>query len=636
MKKERRKWTVYFLTYLVCLTRATLALNCPHPSVPYAATYLNITGGPDGSAWKIKYNCDSGYELFGEDVAECKDGKWMAEPMPKCAVNVARNKPATASSQTEGGQPGNAVDGKVTTVHEGKRCSETKSEKSPWWTVDLLEHFAVDHVRLTTRCCDDVPIKKAEIRVGNSTKASDNQLCNWIPKALKEGATETLECVESLVGRYVTITMTGVETTLSLCEVQVFSAQGLSPKAVCSDRPLDDTVDVFRDACYLFLDEEASGFDAANQQCRAESPEFRLLDHIDQLSSKYVTSRLARDHKSKDQIMAWIGAKRSPDSSFGREIWNWASDGAQVDEIEWGRGQPNNYNQEQNCAVLDSELAWGWNDISCRISGVAVCKAAFGRCPSPPVAEGSLVIHSGKSSEYFCPIGEKPIGELLQTCMSNGQWSGSPIGCMAVDCGKVPGLANGEIHVIDGRTTWGARVRYKCQENYSLMEGDEERICTDKGWTGSQPECVYTKCPEPEFVENADVQYIGDASSNRLGSKLVYTCHTGYKASGSLSRECLVGGVWSGSPPKCEFVDCGDPPVLEHGSVQLLDGRTTFGAEAEYACKADYLPVGDARKRCEGSGRWSRNILVCEIIKCPPPRAPSGAGCPDTTEKCTA
>ena len=40
--------------------------------------------------------------------------------------------------------------------------------------------------------------------------------------------------------------------------------------------------------------------------------------------------------------------------------------GERVDEIEWGRGQPNNYNQEQNCAVLDSELDWRWNDISCK------------------------------------------------------------------------------------------------------------------------------------------------------------------------------------------------------------------------------------------------------------------------------
>ena len=49
-----------------------------------------------------------------------------------------RYKPALASSEAGEGRASNAVDGIPTIVHEGRKCSETKSEKSPWWTVDLL------------------------------------------------------------------------------------------------------------------------------------------------------------------------------------------------------------------------------------------------------------------------------------------------------------------------------------------------------------------------------------------------------------------------------------------------------------------------------------------------------------------
>lgn len=49
-----------------------------------------------------------------------------------------RYKPALASSEAGEGKASNAVDGIPTIVHEGRKCSETKSEKSPWWTVDLL------------------------------------------------------------------------------------------------------------------------------------------------------------------------------------------------------------------------------------------------------------------------------------------------------------------------------------------------------------------------------------------------------------------------------------------------------------------------------------------------------------------
>ena len=186
-------WTFYFLSYFVCLTAvvtlflgsktATAAELCPFPAVPYAASYSNLTGGPTASKWSVQYNCDKDYEIFGEQTRHCVDGKWKGD-LPMCAVNVAIHKPASASSVANGGRPQNAVDGKTSTVHEGKKCTETQSEKSPWWTVDLLEAVPVEYVRLTTRCCDDLPLKNAEIRVGNSETPASNALCNWIPKAL--------------------------------------------------------------------------------------------------------------------------------------------------------------------------------------------------------------------------------------------------------------------------------------------------------------------------------------------------------------------------------------------------------------------------------------------------------------------
>lgn len=33
----------------------------------------------------------------------------------------------------------------------------------------------------------------------------------------------------------------------------------------------------------------------------------------------------------------------------------------------WGRDQPNNYNGEQNCVVLDGARNWLWNDVGCNL-----------------------------------------------------------------------------------------------------------------------------------------------------------------------------------------------------------------------------------------------------------------------------
>ena len=116
---------------------------------------------------------------------------------------------------------------------------------------------------------------------------------------------------------------------------------------------------------------------------------------------------------------------------------------------------------------------------------------------------------------------------------------------------------------------------------------------------------------------------IGD-TPNYLGSKIVYKCKEGHKASGSLSRECLQGGLWSGSVPRCDFLDCGNPPKVGHAKFTLMDGRTTFGSSVEYKCNTDYLPVGDTTKKCEAEGQWSRSVLTCDIIECPQPKSPSG------------
>ena len=87
-----------------------------------------------------------------------------------------------------------------------------------------------------------------------------------------------------------------------------------------------------------------------------------------------------------------------------------------MEEIEWGRGQPNNYNQEQNCAVLDSELDWEWNDISCKISAMAVCEGAPSRCASPRVEEGTYTTGGngvGEEVTYHCPLGDMPVGQSV-------------------------------------------------------------------------------------------------------------------------------------------------------------------------------------------------------------------------------
>lgn len=41
--------------------------------------------------------------------------------------------------------------------------------------------------------------------------------------------------------------------------------------------------------------------------------------------------------------------------------------GSTVSNPSWGKDQPNNYNGEQNCVVLDGGRGWLWNDVGCNL-----------------------------------------------------------------------------------------------------------------------------------------------------------------------------------------------------------------------------------------------------------------------------
>ena len=198
--------------------------QCPHPAVP-----LNAQVSLSSDKSESTYRCDEGYELFGPATRYCdkRTGVWSGE-LPYCAVNVAYGKPTNQSSTMRGGDSRNANDNDFRTVHEGKYCTESKTESSPWWMVDLLQPYEVKVIRILTRsCCGHSPLHDLEIRVGNSSSVSGgNRLCSWFPGTLDDGQSKDLPCASAIKGRFVFIQMVGVEGSLSLCEVLVFTTKG--------------------------------------------------------------------------------------------------------------------------------------------------------------------------------------------------------------------------------------------------------------------------------------------------------------------------------------------------------------------------------------------------------------------------
>ncbi len=59
----------------------------------------------------------------------------------------------------------------------------------------------------------------------------------------------------------------------------------------------------------------------------------------------------------------------------------------------------------------------------------------------------------------------------------------------AVDCGSLPNPPNGVV-VHDSSTTLGSKVTYTCSSGYEQEGGDRERTClADRQWSGEEIQC---------------------------------------------------------------------------------------------------------------------------------------------------
>lgn len=538
--------------------------TCPRPAVPL---YAQVTLSDDyllrvGST--ATYQCDDGYELFGSATRVCtSNGKWSGD-LPYCAVNVAYGKPTNQSSTIRGGDSRNANDGDTTTLHENKYCTETKTEGSPWWMIDLLQPYEVKVIRVLTRaCCGHQPLHDLEVRVGNSSSVSGNRLCAWFPGTMDDGASRDLHCATSIKGRYVFIQMVGVEASLSLCEVYVFTTKEFSSDR-CGSRLDQQSLIPFNQTCYEFQTSSGGSFTDATDYCKGRGG--LVVNGVDNVTHNFLFYELERLKTKLKSKLVWLGARRdlsasasSPSGlhhpSFHRSrsnVWRWVN-GDIIRDFLWAEDQPNNYNGQQNCIVLDGGRRWLWNDVTCDLDYLPwICQYSPSNCGSPDREENTTVLENdyriGKEITYKCPVGYTIDGVDKRKCLPNGFWSDSPPTCRFVDCGPLSDINRGRVILVNSRTSYNATALYVCDRDYTLV-GNETRACLSNGsWSGVEPpKCMYSWCPELSLIPNGHLV----VTNRTINGTSTYSCAKGHKLSGNETRICELGGRWSGEEPSC-------------------------------------------------------------------------------------
>ncbi|XP_046845736.1 sushi, von Willebrand factor type A, EGF and pentraxin domain-containing protein 1-like isoform X2 [Xenia sp. Carnegie-2017] len=219
----------------------------------------------------------------------------------------------------------------------------------------------------------------------------------------------------------------------------------------------------------------------------------------------------------------------------------------------------------------------------------------------------SQPIYCGSFVEYTCDIGYKLDGNLRQTCLSNGKWSGSKPTCNIINCGDPGQPKNGNTVAADGYT-YGNDVRFSCNDNY-VLEGSVVATCEiNEKWSRNLPFCL-ERCSDPSGKTNAIVT----GSKFYHGKTVMFTCRkTHMLVPGKNKRLTCENGEWRGIIPTCKAM-CRHVPKLSNGYVHMRSRE--HGSIVRFRCKNSHQLIGNERFSCN-DGRWSSAMPKCLAI-CP-------------------
>lgn len=217
---------------------------------------------------------------------------------------------------------------------------------------------------------------------------------------------------------------------------------------------------------------------------------------------------------------------------------------------------------------------------------------------------------------FTCAVGHMLYGSAERICFPNGTWSGRQPFCKPVQCGNPATPAHGRAARVDD-TTFSHAVVYSCLEGYFLSGAPSRQCLANATWSGTPPNCTLITCGDPGLPANG--LRLGDGVS--VGQSVTFACQLGYVADGAVTRTCTNNGTWSGALPACRVVTCPPPPPVRNG---LPEGSVLeWGTSVSYSCLLGYERSFPAVLTCTGGGAWSGELPQCLPKFCGDPGTPA-------------
>ncbi|CAB4066558.1 CSMD [Lepeophtheirus salmonis] len=220
----------------------------------------------------------------------------------------------------------------------------------------------------------------------------------------------------------------------------------------------------------------------------------------------------------------------------------------------------------------------------------------------------------GSKLKVSCPQGFHPSRESIE-CVDENEWSINPLElqklCFPVTCSTILEVENGISEVLG--FTFGTRIHVACKQGYEHKYANEEFTCSHEGvWVGSV-ECVDIYCEYPSLsLRNGIIIPKPDQGTKiKYGEFIEYSCNDGFYMSGSEERVCGMNGALSGSEPICwENEQICPSPDLIENGIVTFPGGYIKNGD-KAIYSCNHQLVGEEEMICMESGEWSGTRPYC-------------------------
>eukprot|EP00073_Rattus_norvegicus_P029919 XP_006250538.1 PREDICTED: complement receptor type 2 isoform X3 [Rattus norvegicus] len=255
---------------------------------------------------------------------------------------------------------------------------------------------------------------------------------------------------------------------------------------------------------------------------------------------------------------------------------------------------------------------------------IAVCTVIL--CPPPPtIANGS---HTGMMAEHFlygnevsyeCDKGFYLLGEKSLQCKGHGSWSGPPPQCLQssplTHCPDPEVKYGYKLNKTHSAYSHNDIIHVVCNQGFIMNGSHLIRCHTNNTWLPGVPTCIRTAslgCQSPPTIPNGN-HTGGTIARFSPGMSVMYSCYQGYLMAGEARLICTHEGTWSHPAPYCKEVNCSFPEDTNGIQKGFQPGKTyRFGTTVTLECEDGYSLEGSPQSQCQDENQWNPPLAICK------------------------